>query len=710
MNPATRAAVAGVRRSPRRLLLTGLAVLVATVFAAGAVLLTATLREDLTDGASSLPDGATFAVEVGGGHGGSTAAAAATAAVVDRLRAVPGVTAVSASRSGPVPVVAGGASGSWMLTTDPMSGPLHDLAPVTAGRLPAGPGEALLGAGTAERTGLGPGDTVGVGDRTLTVTGVVPARSEYGDLLVVSDGDPAAAGSHGTRIAVAGSPEPAALTATPGVTQVRTGDEQRAADLASASSTANALLAGLSVFVALALVAAAVVVASTFRIVLARRARELALLRCVGASRGQVVRSVLAEAALTGLVAGLAGALVAVGGGWAALAVAGATGADVPALPVPWGRLAGCVLLAVVVTVLAALAPARTAGRTPPVVALGAADATGARAPRARVRLPLAGIALVLAVVTAIAGVGAGDPLLGTAVAALSGMLVFTALVVTGPFVVSGTAAVVAPVAARWAPGRIAVANARRMSRRTAAMTTVLSLGVGLTAALLVGVAGASADARASIERNYPADIVVFAGSGEQDVPALAARLDAVPELTARAQRNTVLADPVPGADPVAVRTAVVREAGDASVTFTAELREQTESMVGTARGIGLGLVGATLLVAVLGVGVTLALSVSERTREIALLRTVGLSRAGARRAVAAEAALAGAVAAVLGVVLGGVYGVLALQATGIGSVTGLPVGQLAGLAAGVVAVAVASSVGPMRRAGRIEPAHGVVA
>ncbi|MER5671472.1 FtsX-like permease family protein [Pseudonocardia alni] len=703
MNPATRAAVAGARRSPRRLLLTGLAVLVATVFAAGAVLLTASLRADLVGSTSSVPAGATFAVET------DTSAGAATTELEDRLRAVPGVTAVSTARSGTAAVVAGGASGSWLLSTDPMTGPLQGLEPVTAGRLPSGPGEALIGAGTAERTGLAPGATVGLGDRTLTVTGVVPVRSEYGDVLVVRDDDPAAAGLSGYRAAVAGDPDPAALAAVPGVTGVRTADDQRTEDLASASASADALLAGLSVFVGLALVAAAVVVASTFRIVLARRTRELALLRCVGAGRGQVTRSVLVEAALTGLVAGVAGALVAVAGGWAALAAAGAAGLDVPALVVPWGRLAGCVLLAVVVTVLAALAPALAAGRTPPVVALGAADASGARAPRARVRLPLAAVALVLAVVLAVAGVGMGSPLAGTALAALSGMLVFAVLVVTGPFVVSGAAALVAPVVARWAPGRIAVGNARRMSRRTAAMTTVLSLGVGLTAALLVAVAGASADATASIERDYPADIVVFAGDDGQ-AATLAARLDAAPELTARPSDGMVLVDPAPGADPVAVRTAVVRAAGDAPVTFTAELREQTEVAVGAVRWIGLGLVGITLLVAVVGVGVTLALSVSERTREIALLRTLGLSRAAARRAVAFEAALAGAVAAVLGVVLGGVYGLLALRATRIGSLTALPLGQLAGLAAVVVGVAVVASVGPMRRAGRVEPAHGVAA
>ncbi|MBN9796656.1 hypothetical protein DMP15_05075 [Pseudonocardia sp. UM4_GMWB1] len=706
MNPATRAAVAGARRSPRRLLLTGLAVLVATVFAAGAVILTATLRGEVTGSLSSVPAGAAYSLETGGPSDGAD-----PAAVVDRLRAVPGVDAVSESRSGPSSVEAGAASGSWTLSTDPMTGPLSTLDPLTAGRLPSGPGEVLVGAGTAERTGLAPGALVGIGGRTLTVTGVVPLRSGNGDALVVPDGDPAATALYGGRIAVAGSPDPAALAAVPGVGAVATADEQRDADLASASASADALLAGLSVFVGLALVAAAVVVASTFRIVLARRTRELALLRCVGASRGQVARSVLAEAVLTGVVAGAGGAALAVAGGWAVSAVVGATGTEVPELVVPWGRLAGCVLLAVVVTVLAALSPALAAGRTPPVVALGAADATGARGPRARVRVTLAALALLAAGSLAALAVELGDALTGTALAALSGMSVFAALVVAGPFVVSGAAALLAPLVARWAPGRIAVGNARRMSRRTAAMTTVLSLGVGLTAALLVAVAGASADARASIDRNYPADVVVFPGTVDRDTDALAARLDAAPELTARVSDGIVLVDPVPGADPVAVRSAVARGAGDASAAFVADMREQTERAVGAMRGIGLGLVGVTLLVAVVGVGVTLALSVSERTREIALLRTLGLSRAASRRAVAAEAALAGAVAAVLGVVIGGAYGVLALAATGIGAPTsGIPLGQLAALAAAVVAVAVTASVGPVRRAGRIEPAHGVVA
>lgn len=166
-----------------------------------------------------------------------------------------------------------------------------------------------------------------------------------------------------------------------------------------------------------------------------------------------------------------------------------------------------------------------------------------------------------------------------------------------------------------------------------------------------------------------------------------------------------------PGADPAAVRAAVAEATGGsgATVVWTADERAETEEMFGTVRAVGGGLVGVTLVVAVLGVGVTLALSVDERTRETALLRALGLTRSGARRAVAAEAALAGAVGAVLGVLLGAVYGALGLVAVGM-SVPVPPVGQLAGLGIGVVAVAVLASAVSMRRAGAVAPAHGLAA
>jgi putative ABC transport system permease protein len=120
---------------------------------------------------------------------------------------------------------------------------------------------------------------------------------------------------------------------------------------------------------------------------------------------------------------------------------------------------------------------------------------------------------------------------------------------------------------------------------------------------------------------------------------------------------------------------------------------------------IGLGLVGMTRLVAVVGVGVTLMLSVTERIRETGLLRAVGLTRPGVRTMVALEAGLSGSGAAVLGVVIGAVYGELAVTALELDSGSApVPVLQLVGLVVAVVVVAMLAAVVPAIRAGRVSP------
>ncbi|MHA6796810.1 FtsX-like permease family protein [Pseudonocardia bannensis] len=112
-----------------------------------------------------------------------------------------------------------------------------------------------------------------------------------------------------------------------------------------------------------------------------------------------------------------------------------------------------------------------------------------------------------------------------------------------------------------------------------------------------------------------------------------------------------------------------------------------------------------TVVVAVVGVGVTLMLSITERARETGLLRAVGLTRRGVRAMVAWEAALAGSAAALLGAVIGAGYGLLGVRALGVGFDSwSIPVPTLAGLAAGIVAVAVLAAVVPALRAGRVPP------
>ncbi|GAA1867693.1 ABC transporter permease [Pseudonocardia ailaonensis] len=711
MNPATGSLLAETRRTPGRVVLTGLAILIATTFAAGTLLLTDALRTELTRDAVRTPEAAAFVVR--------------GPADLARIRATPGVTDAVEVRSAFLSVRG---QGTWSLESDPLTGPLTRLPALAAGRLPTGPGEALLGAATAQRTHLAPGARLTIGERSVTVTGIATLPGEGQNTLVTTPDLLAALGGELDQVDVAGTPDPAALTG-PGLT-VRTGAAQRTDEAEGASATVTAVLAGVSVFVGLALVAAVVVVASTFRIVLSRRRTQLALLRCVGATRAQVTRAVLAEAAVTGLVAGVGGVALATGLG----AVLTAVIPNAPALVIPWAAFAGCVALAVVATLAAAAIPAIAAGRIPPVAALGTAGAADAGPPRKAPRIVLASLFALVAGGGGVLGARiGGDPVVGIALVAVSGLAAFAALIALGPLIVGLLARTLGRLGNLSAAGRMAVANARQVPRRTAATITVLALGVGLTSALLVGIAGVSAEADRSIAEHFPSAVVVQGADA-----AAAARLAADPTLLVRpgagradsppgqgtngttpdqaapgttapdgTAPDRVLVDPAPGTGDQALRVAVDRALGPdtgALVTYTADLRDQVRNALDVSRAVGFGLVGMTLLVAVVGVGVTLALSVAERTRETGLLRAVGLTRGGVRAMVGAEAAFAGAAAAVLGAVIGGGYGLLALAAMDLRTTPPIPWPELAALLVDVVVVAALAAVIPAARAARTPP------
>jgi putative ABC transport system permease protein len=413
---------------------------------------------------------------------------------------------------------------------------------------------------------------------------------------------------------------------------------------------------------------------------------------------------------VTGLVAGLIGVAVAMVAGYGLLAIMQGSGmADVPDLVVSWSMLAGVLVMAVLTTVVAALAPALAAARIPPVAALGSAGSGEAGAPRTAGRLVFAGLLAAGAAGLAALGTSTGgSPLEATVVIAVSGMTAFGAVIAAGPVLVRAIGATVGRLVAvvGRGPGRLATANAAQVPRRTAATISVLSLGVGLTSALLVALSAVQAGAEEQIDEQFPAAILVSA-SDPSSAEAFAEALSQNPQLVARVQDDVVLVDPAPGADGEAVRATVEQAADEEglSTAYAGDARAELQNQLAIASMIGLGLVGMTLLVAVVGVGVTLMLSVTERVRETGLLRAVGLSRPGVRTMVALEAGLSGSGAAVIGVVIGAIYGELGVTVLELDSASAsLPVLQLAGLVVAVVVVAMVAAVVPAIRAGRVSP------
>ena len=116
-------------------------------------------------------------------------------------------------------------------------------------------------------------------------------------------------------------------------------------------------------------------------------------------------------------------------------------------------------------------------------------------------------------------------------------------------------------------------------------------------------------------------------------------------------------------------------------------------------------LLGLALVIAVLGIVNTLALSVIERTREVGLLRAIGLSRRQLRVMITLESVVIAVLGAVLGVVLGICFGIAMMYAVrdeGL-EVISLPWGQLGVFLAASVVVGVLAAVFPARRAGRLD-------
>lgn len=285
----------------------------------------------------------------------------------------------------------------------------------------------------------------------------------------------------------------------------------------SLTGEANIMMTFVLVFAALALFVAGLVITNTFQVLVAQRAKTLALLRCVGANKKQIRNSVLVEAGILGLASSIAGIIIGLGLMQVTLSILKqfefARGLQewitIPATSIWVPLLAGTA-----VTVLASLVPARIATKVPPLAALRPQEGSGEATKKAsRIRL-------IFAVIL----VGGGAALIGLGLSLSSGnestlelallsgifggMLTFIGLIMSSVVWVPKVVGAIGKLIAVGASSKLAQANTIRNPRRTAATATALFIGVTLVAMMSVGAATARVTMNSALDDQFPIDIM----------------------------------------------------------------------------------------------------------------------------------------------------------------------------------------------------------
>lgn len=173
-------------------------------------------------------------------------------------------------------------------------------------------------------------------------------------------------------------------------------------------------------------------------------------------------------------------------------------------------------------------------------------------------------------------------------------------------------------------------------------------------------------------------------------------------------QDNFVYVGTAPGADPAAVKADIetrLRAYPNLSLKDQTEYKDEQKGQVAQLTSIIYGLLGLSVLIAALGIVNTLALSVLERTREIGLLRAVGMSRWQLRRMAWLESVVISLFGAVLGLVIGIGFGVALQRALANDGISELAVPAVQLLVFLVIAalIGVLAALWPAQRAARLD-------
>jgi putative ABC transport system permease protein len=829
-----------------RLLLSGLAVVLGVMAVSGALVLTDTLGRSFDALFQTVNQN--LDVQVTGvqnvqvsERGGDPVTTPIPAEVVGKVAAVPGVhSAIGAVIADGARVV--GPDGKVIGSAGPPRFGVGwrgevGFVELRTGRGPQAPEEVAISAGLAKQGNFKVGDTIGVltlqPKKTFTLVGIfgyTGGRDSLGAETRVAFTEPVAQrlllGKQGVysvvnvqaREGVSPTKLRDAIQAALGGGYVVRTRQQVAADQATdVEAFLGFIRAFLLGFAGVALFVGVFLILNTFSILVAQRTRELALLRSLGASRGQVLGSVLVEAVVVGLLAATIG--LAAGIGVATLlrtvmqAQSGLTLPDAR-LTLPAAAVVASYLVGVLVTVVAALLPALRASRVPPMAALRDA----ATPDKPLTGLTIAGTVLVL---LGVAGVGAalfgdlGDATLPTLLGGV--LLAFVGVAMLTPAISRPAVALLGRVFAWSMPGKLGRRNAGRNPRRTAVTAAALMVGIALVTGVSVLASSLEASLKGVVRQSLAAELIISGDIGGRssptydpavidqakqlpgvaqavavhsdiaqlgsdttdvaagDLPAIAAifglkatsgqlrtlqpgelviddvlaternlAAGSTLQLTTQRggrqpytvvgvfQRSRLVPGPLllsiqdatsgfrspqanfgylvleEGADAPAIQqqvSALLTDNPEVGVRSQGDFLAQLTSQVDTAVVMLYVLLGLSILIAVLGIINTLALSILERTRELGLLRAVGMARSQVTQMVAVESVVIATFGALLGVLVGSALGTAVVRAVPdeLVSVLSLPWRSIAMFLGLAVIIGLAAAIIPAVRAARTD-------
>ncbi len=529
---------ANLRTHGRRYVSTGLAVAISTAFIAITLIVMTTLAASLSAGVYSRYRGGTIVVERGKG-GTEESMSRATEA----LKALPGVSGIKEMGQWPGEAQSDYSRGKLyvsVLPSDPFEQPR-----LTQGKLPESETEIVIPESTASTLKLSVGDTLGMRPgysskeyRSVSIVGLTPSRtsgiglpssyltdkgfaavygtSTTGAILVATsspDADQNAnppVATQETWVASANS----ALAGIPDIT-VSTVKDKIKEDLDQAQIGSTATMAIMLVFPAIAALVASIVVSSTFRVVLAQRTRELALLRTLGATRGQVrslvVREAFAIGAISSAIGVAAGALIGTLAAWGT-GLADSFPAAIGALsPV---QLIGTWLGATLFTTLVGVFPARAASRVAPIAALAPVNEVGAAARKKHTVRFIIGLLMTVGSCALVAlALSAKDNsakflgAFGGSILALIGLILVISVLL--PSITRGFGLLF--------PGMLSAMareNTTRNPGRTSATGTAIIIGVTLVVTIMVGAASMRTTLVDAVNSARPFDLIAVSRTG----------------------------------------------------------------------------------------------------------------------------------------------------------------------------------------------------